>query len=210
MIGVNMSAHNIIKSYLRRATKDSLLGVGCYSAAILANNSRDQVVKIGSCNEDPWLDYYYEIVNCVRTVHTPKVHRLYAEEDNYYYVALMEHLQPLDSANAIFVTLVQNYISNSLAYSKLLESASQLSSIPDPEAFISFIDYLIDRTDVIEKGAWNDYPEDARTLDIHAGNWMLRKDGTLVLNDPWAHYEITEDLERWAEDNLYTKYGYPA
>jgi len=204
-----MSAHNLIKSYLRRATKDSLLGVGCYSAAILANNSLNQVVKIGSSTDDPWVDYYYEVIQGMDTIHTPKVYRFYSDKSKYY-IALMERLYPLDSQNSIFTHNVYKYISGELSYTEIHEMAEAIASVPNPDAFLAFIDYIVDRTDVINRDDCEDYPECSRTLDIHPGNWMLRKNGTLVLTDPWAHYEIESDLESWADRNIYEKYGYPA
>lgn len=204
-----MAALNLIKSYMRRATRDSLLGVGCYSAVLRANNSKDQVIKIGSQADDPWVDYYYEIVRGMNTSHTPKIHRFYKDPNSSFYVAIMEELEPLDSANIDFTSAVREYAYDEISYADLVELAKSMKSIPNAEAFVDFIDYLIDKTVVIHRGDWKDYDMDTRTLDIHQGNWMLRRDGTLVLIDPWAHYEIEADLERWAEDNLYNKYGYP-
>lgn len=208
MIGENMSALNLIKSYMRRATRDSLLGVGCYSAVLRANNSKDQVIKIGSQADDPWIDYYREVVHGISTPHTPKIHRFYKEPNGSFYVAIMEKLESLDRAHIDFVNAVREYAYDEISYADLVEQAKSMTGIPNAEAFVDFIDYLIDKTDVIRRGGWDEYEMDARTLDIHSGNWMLRRDGTLVLIDPWAHYEIEADLERWAEDNLYNKYGY--
>lgn len=203
-----MSVRNLIKSYMRRATRDSLLGVGCYSAVLRANNSRNQVIKFGSQANDPWVDYYHEVVRGMNTPHTPKVSRFYRDSHSGYYVALIEELKSLDSDNIDFVSSVREYAYDEIDYADLLEQAEKMKSIPNAEAFIAFIDYLIARTDVIHRGDWKEHDMDSRTLDIHSGNWMLRGDGTLVLIDPWAHYEIEADLERWAEDNLYNKYGY--
>jgi hypothetical protein len=205
-----MSARNLIKSYLRRATRDSLLGVGCYSAVMRANNSRNQVIKIGTEACDPWLDYYYEVIKGMNTPHTPKVHRLYTDSAKKYYVALIEELTPLDDVNREFVESVRQYTKSDNSYSELKAEAEQMPSIPCAEHFIAFIDYLLERTSVVSRWEAEDCDEDARTLDIHNGNWMLRGDGTLVLIDPWAHYEIEADLKHWADYNVYNKYGYAA
>lgn len=205
-----MSAHNLIKSYLRRATCDSLLGVGCYSAVLRANNSKDQVIKIGSRADDPWVDYYHEIVKGMNTIHTPKVHRFYRDTTSGFYIAIMEELSPLGQESINFISYVREYAEEEIGYADLLEKAKSMKSIPSAESFIDFIDYLIARTTVIQRGGCDDYDMDSRTLDIHQGNWMLRRDGTLVLIDPWSEYEIDVDLERWAEDNLYNKYGFAA
>lgn len=205
-----MSAHNLIKSYLRRATHDSLLGVGCYSAVILANNSRDQVVKIGSKVDDPWLDYYYEVVKGMQSPHTPNVSRLYVDKQSGYYIAMMEQLHILDDKNSNFVQLVRRYTVEEVSYDEVAAAADALDSIPSAEHFMSFLDYVLARTDVVKK-SWDCHEncnDNDRTLDIHQGNWMLRRDGTLILIDPWADFEIEADLERWAEDNLYNKYGF--
>ena len=210
MIGDTMSARNMIKSYLRRSTQDSLLGVGCYSAVILANNSRDQVVKIGSQIDDPWLDYYYEVVKGMQSPHTPKISRLHVDKHVGYYIAIMEQLHTLDNASSTFVELVRRYTVEEIAYDEVSAAADALDSIPSAEHFMSFLDYVLARTDVVKK-SWDchkDCRDKDRTLDIHNGNWMLRRDGTLVLIDPWAEFEIEADLERWAEDNLYSKYGF--
>jgi hypothetical protein len=210
MIGDTMSAHNLIKSYLRRSTQDSLLGVGCYSAVILANNSRDQVVKIGSQIDDPWLDYYYEVVKGMQSPHTPKVSRLYVDKQSDYYIAMMEQLHKLDHKNNTFVELVRRYTVDEVSYDEVAAAADALDSIPSAEHFMAFLDYILVRTDVTKR-SWDGHKtcnDDDRTLDIHQGNWMLRRDGTLVLIDPWAEFEIEADLERWAEDNLYSKYGF--
>lgn len=204
-----MSARNIIKSYLRRATRDSLLGVGCYSAVMRATNSRNQVIKIGSQVEDPWLDYYYEVIKGMNSPHTPKVHRLYKDNDKGYYVVLMEELRPIDFDQHAFVESVRGYAYGDQSYEDLKSEAEAMSFIPNAEHFMNFIDYIINRTTVVNRfDGENEYFDEDRTLDLHRGNWMIRNDGTLVLIDPWAHYEIEADLETWADSNVYNKYGY--
>ena len=53
------TARNIIKNRIKAG--NTVLGVGCYSAAI-ESTSDDKIIKVGNTTDDPWL--YYEAHDC--------------------------------------------------------------------------------------------------------------------------------------------------
>jgi hypothetical protein len=113
-----MTAHRIIKSLVNRG--NAVVGVGCYSAAMACQSNYSQIIKVGTDMEDPWLDYYYEIIKPMQgNPFVPKVYSFYHDEENNYFVCKMERLDPFDdveyNAETTDVTsmLLNNWITSS-------------------------------------------------------------------------------------------------
>ena len=86
-----MTAHRIIKSLVNRG--NAVVGVGCYSAAMACQSNYSQIIKVGTDMEDPWLDYYYEIIKPMQgNPFVPKVYSFYHDEANEYFICQMEKL----------------------------------------------------------------------------------------------------------------------
>jgi len=206
-----MSARNIIKSYLRKAKGCSLLGVGCYSAVMDIKYEDNKVLKVGSDGHDHWVGYYKEYIrNSVTSVHTPIVYKYYEDPQQLFYVAVIEKLSPIVTADdRVLIGDINLYCNSSMTAEKFVESLRKHSSIiPNANDFLVFINSIIDNSDVVNRfGNENDDfdPEPAeRLLDLHTGNWMIRDNNTLVLIDPWCDFEMedTQTLDTWADENL--------
>ena len=195
-----MTAYNIIKSLSRRG--NTVLGTGCYAAAIEYRSDTTKIIKIGNSTDDPWLDYYSLVVKpnqhnpCV-----PRVFSLYIDATHNFYVCTMERLvQPNDASEykKAAKDIVCNYIAGVINKEEFIDQAVDYpKAIPSIGAMLYVMDQIVKNTDD---------DEGTKKLDLHSGNIMSRPSGALVITDPWCQPEdIMEDIaavEDWAERTL--------
>ena len=56
-----------------------------------------KVIKISNTTDDPWLDYYHDIIKCNRgQPHVPNIDKVYIDHYYEYYVANMENSPACD------------------------------------------------------------------------------------------------------------------
>jgi hypothetical protein len=195
-----MTSHNIIKNLTRRG--NSILGVGCYSAAISSKNGLE-AIKVGTNMEDPWLDFY-ELINQEHikdNPHVPVVKSFYSDDSNYFYVCVMERLEPVTVMLTALTDMLRKFVEGSISLSEFyMLTKGYKKHIPNPEKMRELLDEIRDNT--THYSFDNDDCEDngGRKLDLHSGNFMLRDD-VLVIIDPWCNVcmQDVEDLSEWAD-----------
>lgn len=202
-----MTAFNIIKSLTKRG--NVVIGSGCYAAAIASSNP-ERVIKVGSSSNDPWLDYYYEIITKQQNnIAVPKVHSFYYDSANSYYVCIMERLaeHPEVTTAQIISDLCRDYTSHMIVREEFVAEANKYpTEIPDIEAIVSLLDSISDKTDSMgympRANTYDDCNEDfnGRRLDMHRGNFMYR-DKVLVVTDPWCETNMddVQNVSDWLE-----------
>jgi hypothetical protein len=140
------------------------IGAGMYGCVMAHPDKPDKVIKVGK-GDDCWPLYiqwaaeHGELGKRAPNVTSLKVINTSQGEDATFYVAVMERL---------VCTAEQARRDNEfVTYKDVLAPVSSYPLPPD----------------------WRDYVAEVTsatggTRDIHAGNWMVRKDGTIVLTDP--------------------------
>ena len=218
------TARTIIKNRIKAG--NTVIGVGCYSAALTATDD-SKVIKVGNSCTDPWLDYYYGVIaknpdNC----HFPKVYDIHVDNSNDYYVAVIEKLYKHDDreygdmvgSDALedCVTMAcQGQFSDFESFeNELYETANTCFGEFSPEQLYSACQSIREMV----RDSWSDWgyceceAEDEEscecgsehlTLDLHTSNILYRADGTLVINDPLcdSDMEDVDDLSCWADEN---------
>jgi hypothetical protein len=210
-----MTGHRIIKNLTKRG--NSILGVGCYSAALSASNGID-AIKVGTNINDPWLDFKSLVVEKFRyNKHLPLIKSFYYDINSEYYVCVMERLDQIkastnaDSLIESCKEYVQGYYTDT-EFEDILSDYTRF--VPEPKELIAVLKTIKEHTTCSKFGAlnnkhYNDDDLDGRQLDMHRGNFMLR-DGVLVIIDPWCNVcmDDVEDLSLWAEDEVgYSSYA---
>lgn len=193
-----MTAFRIIKSLSKRG--NTVIGAGCYAAALQYKTDTNKVIKVGTNLDDPWLDYYWDIIkdnqhnSCV-----PKVYSLHVDRQHNFYVCIMEKLigyapdriQENDAKG-----LVRKYIEGSITRDEWLDAAVEY-----PKHFPS-LGSMLDLMNKIKQRA-----DDYKRLDLHTANILTRASGQLIITDPWCQIEDymddMTDVESWVCDNLY-------
>ena len=206
-----MTAHRIIKSLVNRG--NAVLGIGCYSAAMACQADDTRIIKVGTDMEDPWLTYYSEIIKPMQgNPFVPKVYSFYHDDDNNYFVCQMERLADLNSLNydtkvaARKVTkaikqLILQEIDDSEFADICRANPSIINTDEQISQLIAVIHNLRERTEVLEYDEQEEYPADAKRLDLHEGNIMFRGNTPIII-DPWCHNVMDDvvDLTNWAMD----------
>ena len=205
-----MTAHRIIKSLVNRG--NAVVGIGCYSAAMACQSNSQKIIKVGTDMEDPWLDYYYEIIKPMQgNPFVPKVYSFYHDEANEYFICQMEKLiaikdihgaKTTESAKEV-TSAIKQWIQADIDDSEFEEVCKinwrviKPTEIPQLMAIIKQIQEF---TDVMYEDD-SEMPDCARRLDLHSGNIMFRDPATPVIIDPWCHNVMDDvsDLTQWAE-----------
>ena len=221
------TARNIIKNRIRAG--NTLLGVGCYSAAILPKKKNaNKVIKVGNTVDDPWLDFYERsVLRYPDNPYFPKVYDFHIDYDNDYYVAVVERLNSVHDCPARNESL-EELISQWCKHGIELHSLQSLSADHDVnttrlhEAVNSIHEIFVHDSEPAyecdgecepakdsyneEEGYSEDYDcgcvESNFNIDLHSGNFMYREDGTIVINDPLCHSDMDDidDISTWADE----------
>ena len=173
-----MTARNIIKTMVNRG--NTLLGVGCYSAALSSRVDASKAIKIGTDMEDPWLDYYNFVIKLLPdNDFTPQVYGFHYDDASAIKAFLRFEIEIED------LWLTCNF--NEYYFDQLKKVLLCIRGM----------------TDVVTEEEIDEYGYDAKRLDIHDGNIMWRHDLPIVI-DPWCHNEMDdrEDLSTWADEQL--------
>lgn len=199
------TAHRVIKNLRQRI---SLAGCGCFSA-VFSVKAGDKVIKVGSTTNDPWLDFYELVIKPnPNNPFVPKVYSVYIDSENDYYIATMEKLQENTSKlHELYKDYVTSWITPDDLVNQLKESKAGLSD-EEISQLLDILDCVKQHTDYFrgttEPGFYTDDTDDPadyiRSLDMHAGNFMMR-DNILVITDPWClgDMESQDDLSDWVE-----------
>jgi hypothetical protein len=197
-----MTAFNIIKSLTKQG--NSVIGAGCYAAALTSRVDGNKIIKIGNNVNDPWLDYY-EIIKANQ--HNPCVPRIYSfhiDASNGYYVCVMERLQDAgDNTNTKQnAELCKDYTQRWITREEFIEAANKTpKTFPYPEQLADLLDKISNDTDVFGNEDDEDFDGDMggmRKLDMHSGNFLYR-DGAIVVTDPWCEADMSDitDVSNW-------------
>jgi hypothetical protein len=196
-----MTAHNIIKSLSRRG--NTVVGVGCYAAALKFRSNTTKIIKIGSNITDPWLDYYRLIVKTNQSnVCIPKVSSLYIDYEHNFYLAIMEKLNQSCDNNEV-KHLIEHYTSEKISKEQFVELASSY-----PNAIPNISDMLVILDQIVYHSLHPEHKdaENIIRIDLHSFNILSRDCGALVITDPWCHTdELIEDissLDEWYDHIL--------
>lgn len=195
-----MTAYNIIKSLRKRG--NVVLGSGCYSAALETRN-QNVIIKVGTTTSDPWLAYYAQIlVHYKHNAAAPKVHSMYIDVDNNYFVCTMERLTH-KPAHSNIVDACKEYIQGWITDSDVIDILSEQAPGSDAAHVLQLLNAIKERTDYVSRDYYDsdDVDSNARMLDLHEGNIMWRGD-QLVIIDPWCEVYIdeTQDVSEWLEN----------
>ena len=197
-----MTAFNIIKSLTKQG--NSVIGAGCYAAALTSRVDGNKIIKIGNNVNDPWLDYY-EIIKANQ--HNPCVPRIYSfhiDASNGYYVCIMERLQDAgDNTNTKQnAELCKDYTQRWITREEFIESANKSpKTFPYPELLADLLDKIYEDTQFFSSDDADDFDGDIsgmRKLDMHSGNFLYR-DGAIVVTDPWCEADMSDitDVSNW-------------
>jgi hypothetical protein len=211
-----MTAHRIIKNLTRQG--NSMLGVGCYSAAIASRNGED-AIKIGTDVYDPWLDYKQLVIAQHKdNPHVPQIKSFYIDTQSEYYVCVMERLSPVNAIGKAsdLTSILEGYVSGWHSDEELLTLIAPYKyQIPQPTQMLEVLQTIKAYTTHFRNGRRvgdstitffeSDPDEDdteGRKLDMHRGNFMLRDD-VIVIIDPWCNVDMDDvaDLSRWVDNN---------
>lgn len=198
-----MTAYNIIKSLSRKG--NAVIGAGCYAAALECRTDTSKIIKIGNNIDDPWLSYYYLLIkNNQHNICIPRIESLYIDDKHNFYVCIMERLiqRSNDYENAA-KKIIKDYAEQKIDKNEFVDAIVDYpKAVPSIGSMLQVLDKIIENSTY----TYNDYEDDARVLDLHAGNILARSSGALVITDPWCQTEDImadmEDLESWAERNL--------
>lgn len=211
-----MTAHRIIKNLTRQG--NSMLGVGCYSAALASRNGED-AIKIGTNTYDPWLEYKQLVVEQHKdNPHVPQIKSFYIDTQSEYYVCVMERLSPVNAVGKAsdLTSILEGYVRGWHSDEELLALiAPYKDQIPQPTQMLEVLKTIKAYTTHLRNGRRvgestatffeSDPDEDdteGRKLDMHRGNFMLRDD-VIVIIDPWCDVCMDDmpDLSHWADSN---------
>lgn len=193
-----MTAYNLIKSLTKRG--NSVIGSGCYAAALSMSTTHHKVIKIGNNVNDPWLDYYNLVLTNQDNPCVPRIYSLHMDSEHNYYVAIMERLEEdySDLANAA-KTLCREFTEGWHSEQDFLELAKQYEKqLPYPKHMLSLLLQIKERTDFFTKDGVTEYCDGLR-LDMHNGNFLSR-DGAVIVTDPWCDPYMLDidDVNYWA------------
>ena len=210
-----MTAHRIIKNLTRQG--NSVLGVGCYSAALAARGDSELAIKIGTNLDDPWLDYREIVITPNATnPHVPQIKSFHYDQSNHFYVCTMERLTPTTYLDEGLTDHVRAFVEGWHSDEELLTILDTYPRrVPDPQKMLELLHIIMAHTThqksgcPIGAGTSTFYEEDwaeeceGRRLDMHRGNFMLRGE-VLVITDPWCNVSMDDiaDLSCWAERTL--------
>lgn len=174
---------------LLRRHGSAKLGHGCYAEAWGSKKS-DRVLKI-CCHADPWPEYvvWANSIGYGGTL-APKLHsiKVFKEDGAYSYVASVERLEAeLGKSNIVLGNKMKKELSDKTTHIKYRVCGLEVCGVEDIKdpVWRKFMEQFVQR-----------FPYDKYCYDFHDGNWMIRKNGELVLNDP---------LETWELDSIKNK-----
>ena len=215
------TARNLIKNRVKAG--NTVIGVGCYSAALTATHE-DKVIKVGNTTNDPWLEFYNEVIRAnPKNIHLPKVHDIHIDYDNDYYVAVVEKLyehderfmgdrEGTDLLEEAVIECISDRSVDKFSFFVSLDDCKTCYGEFEPHQLHSVCNQIQDLVRRSYRACWDCECEDADScdcgseslsVDLHTNNILYRKDGTLVINDPVcdANMEDVDDLSNWADDH---------
>jgi hypothetical protein len=179
---------------------NSVLGSGCYAAALSSTVDGNKVIKVGNNVADPWLDYYTIIKENANNPCVPRTYSLYLDEQHNYYVCVMERLSDIgdNSLARKAVDLCKEFTESWHTDEQFLELAAEYNKqIPYPTHMLSLLKQIRELTECFR----SDYSEESsgRMLDMHHGNFLLRDDA-IIVTDPWCESDMRDidDVNDWA------------
>ena len=223
------TARNLIKNRVKAG--NTVIGVGCYSAALTATHE-DKVIKVGNTTNDPWLDFYEEVIkHNSNNIHLPKVYNIHIDYDNDYYVAVVEKLYEHDDRfmgdiegtdqleDTVYECINDRSVSQFDFFVALDDCRTCYGEFDEYQLYAACnqIQDLIRRSwsdwGYCECGAEDhdscDCGSERLSLDLHCNNFLYRKDGTIVINDPICDTDMedVDDLANWADEQELTYQG---
>lgn len=213
------TARNIIKNRVKAG--NTVIGVGCYSAALTATQE-DKVIKVGNTTDDPWLDFYEQVIKVnPNNIHLPTVHSIHIDHDNDYYVAVVEKLyehQDREFGDIVGNDLLEDKITECITDNSIGQFEFFIALDDCRTSFGEFDEYQLYSAcnqiqDLIRRSyrqsEFDEEGYESLSLDLHTNNILYRKDGTLVINDPICDTDMedVDDLSNWADEHELTDQG---
>lgn len=199
-----MTAYNIIKTMTKKG--NSVIGTGCYAAALSSRVDGNKIIKIGNNVNDPWLDYYELIKENQNNPCVPRIYSFHIDRESGYYVCVMERLDDAgDNSNTISnAELCKEYTQKWITREEFIEHAAKQPRVfPYPDHLADLLDRISDQTDIMgtedDDTDWHDDDLGGmRKLDMHSGNFLYR-DGAIVVTDPWCEADMSDisDVNHW-------------
>jgi hypothetical protein len=150
-------------------------GSGCFSS-VYEKPSKSYIIK-ANVYPDTAFDYFVELTHQFKNKHFPKIsdRKVIEVADFEYYIYSVEKLYPIDRRNEYLFTVdCKPYIEAIKRH--LIDTHSKLS--PSSQAFFAQHKELKRALDIIIE-------HNGSNLDISLSNIMQRKNGTLVIIDPY-------------------------
>lgn len=200
-----MTAFNIIKSLTKQG--NSVIGAGCYAAALSSRVDDNKIIKVGNNVNDPWLDYYELIKANQHNPCVPRIYSFHIDSSNGYYVCVMERLQ--DAGDTLGANknaeLCSDYTQRWITREEFIEVAAESpKTFPYPELLADLLDKINEDTQFFSADDTDDFDGDIngmRKLDMHSGNFLYR-DGAIIVTDPWCEADMADivDVSCWWAD----------
>lgn len=209
------AAYKVLKNTAKAG--NAIIGAGVYSAVLQHGESYlGKVIKISNTTDDPWLDYYHDIIKCNEgNPHVPNIDKVYVDHYYEYYVANMEELSPacdFDDCDGFdkgeLSDTIRDLIQGELTEEEFVITWDLYEQEVFPEGFEQFFRLtrqLRDQTDIKceDDLSWNCHSdEETRKLDLHSGNIMFRNN-TIVITDPWCNLAVDDhpSMENYIEES---------
>lgn len=193
-----MTAYNLIKSLTKRG--NTVIGSGCYAAAITMSTDPDKVIKIGNNVADPWLSYYSLVSDNKNNPCVPRIYSLHVDSEHNYYVAIIERLEEdLSKKAREAMDLCKEFVEGWYSEEEFLTKAENYEKqLPYPKHMLDLLIQIKNLTTFTKHDSF-DESDEGLLLDMHYGNFLSR-DGALIVTDPWCETNMQDidDVNSWA------------
>jgi len=176
------------KDFLKLGWKE--IGIGMY-AAVFANPNKSFVLKVVHM-QDKGYEEYANLIKRHRNKHFPiisdrkKIEIRTAHNVNSVYVYMIEKLKPTGKASWTFAEVFDNIMHNPTIELDKLFTIYTKNKYRDVIEMLKNNPSLVKALRILGKNRWDSSMNYVCGIDMHSGNIMQRKDGTIVITDPYV------------------------